>query len=475
MDDLNNKVTGSSLTATEWNQVASEIQAVIESIPLTLTPLDLQQLAKSIATYVANGNFYTDSGSANAYVLTSIGSKLSPVEYGDGMEIRYLAGNSNTGASTINVAALGVKNLKDMDGGDLADGRIIAGTYVRAIYDVNLDHFTVIPEMTQDTWAELKQTQANMLINGGFDIWQRGTSFTQFSSAAMQVADMWITDFGTTDFGTTTRQTFTTGQTEVDGNPTYFARLETATPDAGRPTLKVHVENVRRTNSLVTKLTFWARETIQPSITLELQTVQDFGSGGSTKVSVSTETVTVTNQFQKFEVDIIFPSILGKTISANEDSGFAIGFLLPASTSVQFDLAQVQLESGDVATPFEDRPINETLQLCQRYYETSYNNGVTPGSINDNGAVAKQALQAANDDVEGIQFSVVKRVTPTIAIYAPVNGAINNVNINSVAQPVSSISSPGNNGFRLIAMVSSFGPNANQTYHWTADAAIGPL
>ena len=33
-----------------------------------------------------------------------------------------------------------------------------------------------------------------------------------------------------------------------------------------------------------------------------------------------------------------------------------------------FDIAQVQIEPGPVATPFEQRPIGTELQLCKRYY-----------------------------------------------------------------------------------------------------------
>lgn len=33
-----------------------------------------------------------------------------------------------------------------------------------------------------------------------------------------------------------------------------------------------------------------------------------------------------------------------------------------------FDIAQVQLEEGEVATPFEERFIDLELELCQRYY-----------------------------------------------------------------------------------------------------------
>ena len=117
MQDLNDKITGNTLTATEWNEVPSEIQNVIEGLGQTLSSGDLDQLGKSIAGYAANGTYYTDSGIADAYVLSKIGLKQSPTAYTNGFQSSFMAGNTNTGASTVNVAGLGVKNIK-LKGGD---------------------------------------------------------------------------------------------------------------------------------------------------------------------------------------------------------------------------------------------------------------------------------------------------------------------------------------------------------------------
>ena len=64
------------------------------------------------------------------------------------------------------------------------------------------------------------------------------------------------------------------------------------------------------------------------------------------------------------------PSISGKTIGTNEDSFIELGFDYRAEVNNTFtiDIANVQLESGSVATPFEDRSFGEELALCQRYY-----------------------------------------------------------------------------------------------------------
>lgn len=131
MQDLNDKITGGTLTAAEWNEVPSEIQNVIEGLGITLSSGDLNQLGKAIAGYVGNGTFYTDSGAADAYVLTTIGLKQSLTAYTDGAIFEFIAGNPNTGASTVNVAGLGVKNIKLRDGTDPTIGQIAGRTIVK--------------------------------------------------------------------------------------------------------------------------------------------------------------------------------------------------------------------------------------------------------------------------------------------------------------------------------------------------------
>lgn len=147
MQDLNDKITGGDLTAAEWNQVPSEIQNVIEGLGQTLSAGDLNQLGKGIAGYVANGIFYADTGLANAYVLAVIGAKQSGTAYTDGFKAVFRAGNASTGASTVNVAGLGVKNIF-FDGAALIGGEIVSGSLVTLIYDLANGRFDLIPELS---------------------------------------------------------------------------------------------------------------------------------------------------------------------------------------------------------------------------------------------------------------------------------------------------------------------------------------
>ena len=139
MQSLIGKTTGDALSAAEWNQLPAEVQNVITALGIALSGADLNQLGKAIAGYVANGAFYTDSGAANAYVFTQIGSKQAPTAYTVGMRVRGIISVTNTGASTANVAGLGVKNIKTKSGGNPQGGDLTATEMAEFRYDgVNL-------------------------------------------------------------------------------------------------------------------------------------------------------------------------------------------------------------------------------------------------------------------------------------------------------------------------------------------------
>lgn len=135
MEDLNDKATGLTLTAVEWNQLPSEVQNVIENTLQTLTNADLNQLGKGVAAYAAGGAFYTDSGVADAYVLSVVGSKQSPPTLENGYMARFFPGNANTGASTVNVAGLGVKSILRENGGAILPVDLDTDRVALVIYD----------------------------------------------------------------------------------------------------------------------------------------------------------------------------------------------------------------------------------------------------------------------------------------------------------------------------------------------------
>lgn len=76
--------------------------------------------------------YAVDSGIANAYVAT-----ISPlvIAYADGMTLRIKAANANTGPSTLNVNALGLRSIVRPDGTSLAADDIYPGQIIQVSYN----------------------------------------------------------------------------------------------------------------------------------------------------------------------------------------------------------------------------------------------------------------------------------------------------------------------------------------------------
>jgi hypothetical protein len=206
----------------------------------------------------------------------------------------------------------------------------------------------------------------NCIINGNFDIWQRGTTSTVTTAGSNYLTDryIWNTQGNTT---TVSRQAFTVGQTDVPYEPTYFHRIQITAAVAAQLSLEQRVEDVRTLAGQTATLSFYAKGAA--AFTLNYSVAQNFGTGGSPSsgVSAGSGTVSLTTSWQKFTITFNVPSISGKTLGTNNDHFLQVVWQMPASATNTFDLAQVQLEKGSVATPFERRSYGQELALCQRY------------------------------------------------------------------------------------------------------------
>jgi hypothetical protein len=257
----------------------------------------------------------------------------------------------------------------------------------------------------------------NAIINGNFDIWQRGTSH---STNGYGSADRWSSSVGGSSC-TMSRQPFTLGQTDVPGEPTYFCRMA-VTSIAGAASVSVlnqNIEDVRTFAGQQITVSFWAKADAAKPIAVEF--IQKFGFGGSPSSEVNAigvTKITLSTAWQKVTVTATIPSLSGKTLGTNGDSAFTLNIWLDAGSdynsrtdslgqqSGTFDIAQVQVEPGAVATTFERRPIGMELSLCQRYYERLFfgGDGYAPGAGNIRGGAAG--------------FATTKRASPSITLTA---------------------------------------------------------
>jgi hypothetical protein len=144
------------------------------------------------------------------------------------------------------------------------------------------------------------------------------------------------------------------------------------------------IENVRTLAGCVCTLSFWARTPgVARSISAEI--ARSYGTGGSPSLyesAVAVKKFTIDATWRKFSHTFTMPTLVGKTFgTANDD---CVILLLWLSAGANWNartaslghqnlgdiyFSQIQLEEGPFATPFERRPYQLELELCQRYYE----------------------------------------------------------------------------------------------------------
>lgn len=139
-----NFADGISLAGTAVTSTAPEINQLHLS---GVTQADLIKLhaVTSSATqldYAPVGTFYTDSGTANSYILNPISTWTTPPSYFNGFVFSFRVVNTNTGPSTANPGALGAKNIY-INGSALVGGELVAGEIVVLRYNLSGDRFDI--------------------------------------------------------------------------------------------------------------------------------------------------------------------------------------------------------------------------------------------------------------------------------------------------------------------------------------------
>lgn len=319
----------------------------------------------------------------------------------------------------------------------------------------------------------------NKVINGNFDIWQRGLSN---SANGYGPADHWYhAAINGTTF-TATQQLFTLGQTDVPGNPKYFMRCSCVTGSAasGYYLVENSIEDVTTLSGEKAVLSFYAKADSAKDIAVNIY--QIFGTGGSDSVMADAVTFSLTTSWQKFIMPVSMPSITDKILGANDrvlirfwfDAGSDYNSMSNTlgNQSGTFDLAKFQFEEGEEATPFEQRPIGLELMLCQRYFEKSYNLEQAPGALVLEGTYRGYLLDGVSFyDFGKIPFKVSKRTTPTVVVYNPVTGATDQMyNYTNLDSRNCYPSDASNNGFRVYS--NNGVANMLCGVHWTASAEL---
>jgi len=314
----------------------------------------------------------------------------------------------------------------------------------------------------------------NFLINGGLDFWQRGTSFTNPSG---YTADRWI---GSRDSG----QNNSTYSQQTSGGITglpYYMRVQRTSGDTQTGSIYLN-QSIETNNSYPmanqnVTLSFWARAGANYSATSNSFTVRVlYGATNNIQmyhytsgVSNSTTSVTLTTSWQQFTYTVSIPST--STQVGVEFQAFPTG---TAGANDYFDFAGCQLEISNSVTTFSRAggSIGNELILCQRYFQTNYPIGSSPGSTGG-GMWTMIENAETNRVLMPSQFPVQMRIGPTMTAYSPQTGTINKFYNRSTATDITvNTFTALSVGFQFNVVTPSQGSGNQILVNYTANAEL---
>ncbi|NIQ01602.1 MAG: hypothetical protein GWM98_15455 [Nitrospinaceae bacterium] len=321
----------------------------------------------------------------------------------------------------------------------------------------------------------------NILVNGDFRIWQRGTSFAYNLSYG---PDRW----GKHNFqsGVRSRQTFTSGG-DHPGNSEYVCRT------AGDGTNSIRMQTHQGIESINTIPLRGKTVTVSGYIRFSAATITssvDFrfvvgytnaaadGSLDSSNYTADGAVIkTWTNgsyptAWERFSATITVGSSANNVVVGGDFSAQEVY----ASTD-WWEMSQVQLEVGSYATDFEQRPISIELALAQRYYQKTFPLATAPAqNAGNEGALGYRAVLAGvNNTMIEWAHPVRMRTSPTVTFYNPGASNSNWRNVDDVGDsgaPNVQIFSNESRTYIFNGQVSTDNVGESLYLHATADAEL---
>jgi hypothetical protein len=273
-----------------------------------------------------------------------------------------------------------------------AKGDLISatGSDVPARLAVGANGTSLVADSSQTTglgWTATPNA-SNVLLNSGFQIWQRGTSFAIPANTSTYSADRW-TSYRTATGSTVSRQV--TNDTTNLAGVQYCARVQR---DSGNTSTAImyftqaveSVNTIPLANQRIT-YSFWARAGANYSATSSvLSSTMTSGTGtdqapyagytGATNFATGSHTLTTT--WTRFTVTGDVPNNASEMLI--QFSNTPVG---TAGVNDYYEVTGVMINIGSTALPFRtySQTIAGELAACQRYYfrATASNNYTTFG------------------------------------------------------------------------------------------------
>ena len=297
----------------------------------------------------------------------------------------------------------------------------------------------------------------NVLVNGGFDIWQRGVGVDSIYTGNEKTyfADRWYRNKRVTapvgkDIAEIERGVFSEGQTDVGGNPEYYARVRANfAPGAGETAVDggdfISWNNViEDANTLAGQpavVSFYARGVTGVTGFLALEYTQYWeGTTGGTASNLQLPLVYLDGEYKwtRYAIDLaplVGPTGLGLI---NRDESWAQLSIFPyrfrgitGTTGAadvlyagEVSLAKVQMEPGYKVSDPIITDVDDELRRCKKFFQTSYslsdyvakNTLTSPGNPSDE---TPTITMNSGSSTTRVRVPTELRKIPTVKIYAP--------------------------------------------------------
>lgn len=288
--------------------------------------------------------------------------------------------------STLSFAQIDTSSISSVYAGHTIAANIAARpaspTAGQMIYQTDTDEFLkyVVDTDGASRWMQADHDyNRNLVINGTFNHWQRGTSATVSSSDYYGPADRWQTTRLSSDTG----RTFSRGSVLSTDTPVlnfnYYMRCQRDSGNTATNSILMSSSfetiNVRKMQNKYVTLSFYARAGANYSAAsgyLRAFITTGTGTDGHLITSNFTSSATLvdsnnvlTTSWKRFTVTT--SAAVGNTIT---QMGITFQFtpVGTAGAADYYDVTGVQLEPGSAPSDFEFRDFGEELLRCQRYY-----------------------------------------------------------------------------------------------------------
>lgn len=335
--------------------------------------------------------------------------------------------------------------------------------------------YHVVRIYLNSAWISQGQIGGNILLNGDFGIWQRGTTVSGVNNTTRAyLADRWSYHVGNAAHSATVaRATGTTGSQYGISIQRTAANTDT---NGFILTQSIESVNVRQYQGRYLSLSFWAYcgANYSPTSSLLVVRVQ---TGTGTDQNASTaytgsansldSTATLTTSWQKFSFTFLVP-----TNATEMRVRFEINHTGTAGAADTATISQVMLSDGGQGRPFALAMGNAASELsaCMRYFEKSYTQGTDPAAASTVGMIA---WRSPSTSVElALRYTVRKRIAPTVTLYSSDGTPANIRDVSGAANVAATATTYAGDAGCFVQKTTGGTDGSQYGFHYTADAEI---